>query len=471
MTPATPLNRAELARRTGADETAAPVRIVHLGLGAFHRAHQAWYTDAVDENREWGIAAYTGRSPQAAEEIAAQDGLYNLVVRAVDGDSASVIRSISRAVDGGDLDDLVSTIAAAPTAIITLTITEAGYRLTAEGQPDESDEQVRSDLAWLDANLGGDKLDLTDGPGSTLVRLLVGLEARRRANAGPIAVVSCDNMPSNGDFIRSGLLALAEHATPELRAYLAEQVSFVSTSIDRITPKTVQDDIDTVAELTGWADRSPVVTEPFSDWVLSGEFPAGRPRWEDAGARFVDDIEPFENRKLWLLNGAHTLLAYAGAARGHATVAEAIADPVCRGWVQEFWDEAVAHLPTEGLDLDTYRAALLDRFDNGRIQHKLAQIGMDGVTKLRVRIAPILLAERAAGREGEGAARALAAWVQAVRAGNVPADRADEKVKAAASDAGASDASIVPLLAVVDPTLAADAGAVAAVEARLADFA
>ena len=184
-------------------------------------------------------------------------------------------------------------------------------------------------------------------------------------------------------------------------------MTFVSTSIDRITPKTTPADVAAVAAATGWRDRSPVVTEPFHDWVLSGEFRAGRPAWEKAGARFVDDIDPFERRKLWLLNGSHTLLAYAGAARGHRTVAEAVGDPEVRSWVEQFWAEAVRHLPAEGLDLDAYRAALLDRFDNARIQHLLGQIGQDGTTKLRVRIAPVLRAERAAGRDGE-ASRACA---------------------------------------------------------------
>ncbi|WP_157156869.1 mannitol dehydrogenase family protein [Diaminobutyricimonas sp. LJ205] len=461
----TPLNRSTFAEQAGRSADAAPERIVHIGLGAFHRAHQAWYTDTATDAADWGITAYTGRSPKAAEELAAQDGLYSVLERAVDGDRVSVVGSISRAVDGARVDDLVGRLAATETALVTLTITEAGYRLTADGQPDASDEQVARDIEWLSTNLTAATVDLSNAPGSTLARVLAGLEARRRAGGEPIAIVPCDNMPDNGPLVRSGLLALAERVSDDLREYVDQRVSFVSTSVDRITPKTTQEDIDAVAALSGFTDAAPVVTEPFRDWVLSGDFPAGRPAWETSGARFVDDIEPFERRKLWLLNGAHSLLAYAGTARGHDSVADAIGDPIAREWVEQFWTEASAHLP-EGLDLDSYRSALLDRFDNGRIQHRLAQIGMDGVTKLRVRIAPILLAERAAGRDGDGSARALAAWVRAVRAGNVPADRAEEKVKAAASESG-----IAPLLAVVDPNLAADPEVVSAVEARLADFA
>lgn len=460
-----PLNRSTLAERTGAGADAAPERIVHLGLGAFHRAHQAWYTDAATDSAEWGITAYTGRSPQAADELTAQEGLYSLLERAGDGDRVSVVRSISRAVDGARVDDLVGRLAAPETALVTLTITEAGYRLGADGQPDAADEVVTRDIERLGSTLGAARLDSTDEPESTLARLLTGLEGRRRAGGEPIAIVPCDNMPGNGDLVRTGLLALADRVSGDLRDYVEQRVSFVSTSVDRITPKTTAEDTDTVAALGGFADSAPVVTEPFRDWVLSGDFPAGRPAWETSGARFVDDIEPFERRKLWLLNGAHSLLAYAGAARGHETVADAIGDPVAREWVEQFWAEASAHLPS-GLDLDSYRAALLDRFDNGRIQHRLVQIGMDGVTKLRVRIAPILLAERAAGRDGDGAARALAAWIVAVRTGVVPADRASDKVEAAASETG-----IAPLLAVIDPELAADPDSVTVIEAMTTEFA
>ena len=461
------LNRRNLAARTGMAAEPAPVRIAHLGLGAFHRAHQAWYTDVADDAGEWGIAAFTGRSPQAAEEIAAQDGLYSLLERSVDGDSVTVIDSISEAVDGARVDRLVEHVAAPATALVTLTVTEAGYALDADGRPDVANPAVAADVAWLRRNLDAVQFDLADAPRTALARLLAGIEARRRAGAGPLAIVSCDNLPENGELTRSGMLALAELASATAtREHLAEHVTFVSTSIDRITPKPTAADVAAVAAATGWRDRSPVVTEPFHDWVLSGEFRAGRPAWEKAGARFVDDIDPFERRKLWLLNGSHTLLAYAGAARGHRTVSEAIGDPEVRSWVEQLWAEAVHHLPAEGLDVDRYRAALLERFDNGRIQHLLGQIGQDGTTKLRVRIAPVLRAERAAGRDGEASVRALGAWVAAARDGRLPADRAGDALAAAASESG--ERAVVELLRLVDPGLLDDPGVVAAV-ARAAD--
>ena len=203
-----------------------------------------------------------------------------------------------------------------------------------------------------------------------------------------------------------------------------------------------------------------MVAEPFSNWVLSGDFPAGRPRWEDAGAVFVDEIEPYENRKLWLLNGAHSLLAYAGQLRGHTTVAQALADPLCLQAVEEFWDEAEANLSgPEGnaadLQIPAYRAALLERFGNARIAHHLAQIAMDGSTKLRMRAVPVLRAERAAGRSGAAAALMIAAWMDYSAASAAFQDPLADEVAAANRLAGAERTRA--LLALVDPALAGDA--------------
>ena len=206
------------------------------------------------------------------------------------------------------------------------------------------------------------------------------------------------------------MLGIAREFDGGLAAWIEANVSFVSTSVDRITPRTTADDVALVSEKCGYRDDAAVVTEPFRNWVLSGDFPAGRPRWEDAGAVFVDDIEPYENRKLWLLNGAHSILAYAGQLRGHSTVAEALADPVCLRAVEDFWDEASRHLDGDDLGIPDYREALLERFGNSRIAHHLAQIAVDASTKLRMRAVPVLRAERAAGRTGEAAARMIAVW-------------------------------------------------------------
>jgi fructuronate reductase len=199
---------------------------------------------------------------------------------------------------------------------------------------------------------------------------------------------------------------LAALVDPGLVGWIDEHVSFVTTMVDRITPRTTDAD---VAEA---GDPLAVVTEPFSEWVLSGEFPAGRPAWD---ARFVDDVRPFETRKLWLLNGAHSIIAYAGSIRGHLTVADAIADPVVAGWVEEWWDAAARHLTLPADEIAAYRAALLDRFSNPQIRHLLAQIAADGSQKVRIRAVPVLLAERKAGSLPAGVTRMIAAWIAHLR--------------------------------------------------------
>jgi fructuronate reductase len=243
-----------------------------------------------------------------------------------------------------------------------------------------------------------------------LGRLLAGLEARRRALSPGIAVVPCDNLPANGSLMSRGTIQAAGFVSPDLVEWITQNVSFVSTSVDRITPRTTAADAERLNAQQEWVDAAPVVTEPFRDWVLSGSFPTGRPAWEQAGARFVDDIEPWERRKLWLLNGAHTLLSFGGLLRGHKTIAQAIADPALSAMVDMFWDEASAQLPA-GLSVASYRAALRERFLNSRIEHGLAQIAEDGTRKLSLRIVPVAEAELKAGRLPGGAAFAIACWI------------------------------------------------------------
>jgi fructuronate reductase len=436
----------------GIAEAPAP-RIVHLGLGAFHRAHQAWYTARAADAELWSIAAFTGRSPQAAEELAAQDGLYTLIERTAEDDSAEIMSTIVEAQPGSNVARLKRLLADPATAVVTITVTETAYRLGGDGAPDASDPIVAEDIAAL--REGRD-------PETVLGRLVAGLAARRDAGAPGLAVVPCDNIPDNGPFVRAGVLGLAAEADRGLAAWINVEVSFVSTSVDRITPRTTDADRRTAEELTGWADSSPVVTEPFSDWVLSGGFPAGRPQWETAGARFVEDIEPYERRKLWLLNGAHSLLAGLGLLRGHRTVAEAMTDAECRDAVSRFWDEAVRHLPSS-LDLDDYRRKLEDRFDNARIAHHLAQIAMEGSTKLGVRAAPVLRAERAAGRSGAASVLAIAAWIGLQLRGT----RIHDANQGALDAALGSEDPVRSLLSVIDASLADDASIVDEVKAAV----
>jgi len=413
------LSRAAFAGVDGERWRPPPVRIVHIGLGVFHRAHQAWFTDRARDGAEWGIAAFTGRNPQAALQLAAQDGLYTLIERAAARDTASIVASIAEAVDGADLERFLALLSSPSTAIVTLTVTEAGYRLTPTGQPNPVDSMLSTDLRYIAAAMRRRHLlaRSSGGPQTALGRLLLGLEARRRDDGGPIAIVPCDNIPNNGGFVASGLNSMASRTDDQLAIWIDRNVSFVSTSVDRITPKTTLADAITAELLTGWQDHAPVVTEPFKDWVLSGNFPAGRPAWESAGAQFVSDIEPFERRKLWLLNGAHSLLAYVGLCRGHETVADAMADRLCLDLVNEYWDEAARHLPTDELDVVSYRAALVDRLENPRIEYRLRQIGTDGLAKLRARIVPVVLAERADGHTAAASIRGLGTWLLLILAG------------------------------------------------------
>ena len=440
--------------------TPAPVGVVHLGLGAFFRAHQAWYTEAANAegDQRTGIAAFTGRRPDAAVPLAAQDGLYHLLVRDADGDRTELVTSISAAHDGADAESWTRYLATSQVSCVTLTVTEAGYRRGTDGGPDLDDADVRADVALLRG--GGSAAAARTAPG----RLVQGIAARRAADAGPLAIVPCDNLVDNGATVEKVVTLLAHEVDPGLAEWIRGSVSFVSTTIDRITPATTSDDLEVVAKLTGLADAAPVVTEPFSEWVLAGDFPAGRPGWEHGGARFVADVRPFEERKLWLLNGAHSLLAYAGPTRGHATVAEAIANPVCRGWVDAWWDSAVRHLPLAADDLTRYRADLLDRFANPRIRHALAQIAMDGSQKLPIRVLPVLSRERADGVLPEGGVCALAGWLAHLRAGtNVRDPRAEDLTGVVA---GEVPAAARRMLAFLDPGLADDDELVKAVADR-----
>ena len=448
-----------LSRKTSGARPAAPVRIVHLGLGNFFRAHQAWYTDRSPDAAGWGIAAFTGRSASLADALGPQDGLYTLVTRGAGGDGYEVLSSVSAVHAASDQAAWLSCLRSPQVAVITLTVTEAGYCRRARGGLDTDRDDIRADLEALRT---GPTALVTTAP----ARLVAGLLARRDAGSGALAVVSCDNLPGNGAAVEGVVLDLAALVDPSLSAWIREHLSFVTTMVDRITPKTTDEDRAAVAAATGLRDSAPVVTEPFAEWVLSGEFPAGRPAWHEAGARFVDDIAPFEERKLWLLNGAHSLLAYAGSLRGHQTVAEAMADPQCRVWVEEWWDDATRHLRLPVDEVTAYRAALLDRFTNPNIHHLLAQIASDGTQKLPVRIAPALCAERESGRVPGGAVRVLAAWALHLRGEGAPVADAGARALTGMAELPL-DGAAQRVVSFVVPDLAGDTALVAAVHTEM----
>jgi fructuronate reductase len=392
---------------------AAPVRVVHLGVGNFFRAHQAWYTEHSEDADAWGIAAFTGHSRRTADELAGQDCLYTLLVRHESESIPEVIGSISAVHVGTDLAALLAHLASSDVAVVTLTVTEAGYCRNESGGLDLESASVQADIAALRT---GAPVALDTVPG----RLVGGLVARRDAGAGELAVVSCDNVPHNGAMARRVVTELAQQVDPDLAVWVETNVSFVTTMVDRITPRATDEDLADARALTGVEDSALVVTEPFTEWVLAGEFPAGRPSWETAGARFVDDVKPFETRKLWLLNGAHSIMAYAGSIAGHETVADAIMDPEVFGWVEDWWDCAAQYLTLPEEEVAGYRQALFDRFANPNIRHRLAQIAADGSQKVPIRALPVLRAARADGELPSGATRFVAAWIAHLRGHGAP---------------------------------------------------
>ncbi|MCV7280116.1 mannitol dehydrogenase family protein [Mycolicibacterium flavescens] len=412
-------------RRDG-DLAARPVRIAHLGTGNFFRAHQAWYTQHADDAADWGIAGFAGRSGATVRQLAAQDGLSTLLIRGADGDRPEIISSLTSV--SADLGDWRRCFALPELALVTLTVTEAGYRRAADGGLDRADPDVAADTDRLRSH--GTAAEVTTAP----AKLALGLAVRRERGLPGLAVVPCDNVPDNGAMAARVVRELARAVDPGLAEWIDAHVAWVSTVVDRITPRATDED------RAAAKDPAAVVTEPYAEWVLCGQFPQGRPRWK--GARIVDDIAPWEARKLMLLNGSHSLMAYAGTLRGHRTVHEAISDPVVLGWVEQWWDDAARQVPLPDEELDAYRAALLQRYANPRIRHQLSQIAADGSQKLPIRVLPTVRAELAAGRVPLGAARILAAWVCHLRGLGVAVDDvAAEEFTALAAGAGIDDAT------------------------------
>lgn len=433
---------------------AADIRMVHIGLGNFTRAHQAWYTEHASDASDWGIAAFTGRRPTMAELLGPQDGLYTLITKGNEGDSFEVISSVSVVHPASDFAQLIDYFASENLAVVTSTVTEAGYYRRDDGSLDTDNEDVAHDLENLKRVVENPDFTMEDIRGLQVstapVRVLAGLLARRLAGAEAITILPCDNLPDNGAAFSRVVKDAAEQVDPSILDWTSQNVAWATCMVDRITPATTDEERDEVEREQGYLDVSPVPTEPFSEWVISGDFPAGRPDWESAGAQIVDDVEPYEQRKLWMLNGSHSLMAYAGPILGFETVSEAIADPTVRGWVDEWWSEAGSGLSIEWED---YAKALIERFENRNIRHLLAQIAHDGSQKIPVRIAPTLLRLRNEGEMPTGAVRAVAAWMLHLQGHGAPvkdasADRVTGLVgKSAQEDAGAVLGYVAPSLA------------------------
>ena len=274
-----------------------------------------------------------------------------------------------------------------------------------------------------------------------------------------MTILPCDNLPDNGSAFGRVVRDAAAAVDPSLVAWMDQNVAWATCMVDRITPATTDAEIALVEDAQGYHDASPVPTEPFAEWVIAGDFPAGRPDWESAGVQIVEDVEPYEQRKLWLLNGSHSLMAYAGPILGVETVSEGIAHPVLREWVLTWWQEAGPglHVPWED-----YAKALVDRYEKPNIRHLLAQIAADGSLKLPVRIAPTLRAFRGRGEMPVSAVRAVAAWLLHLRGQGAPVkDVAGETVvDLAAGDLAEAAERVVAFVA---PDLADDRALIDAV--------
>jgi len=351
-------------------------RIIHIGVGNFHRAHQAVYT--ADASDGWNV---TGVVMGNAALFEAMDGGvgYDLAIRGPSGVRHKNINIhdkmiFARQAPGTVIDAFVDP----DVHIVTLTITEKGYCLDAA-------------TGALDLKNPSILKDLTGDPTGAIGLLANGLARRKSAGLPPLTVISCDNLSGNGGKLQGAVTAFSQAAS----LLQDPKTCFPDTMVDRITPA-IPD------------EKAPVVTEEFSEWVIEGNFAGPRPNWGAVGVEYAEDVAPFEMRKLRLLNAAHSWLAYAGQLAGHVYVHSAIADPVLRAGVDRLWDEAQATLP-DAVQPTTaaYRAALIERFSVAEMRHELAQIGGDGSLKLRERIVPLLSSENAAPQATE----AVAAWV------------------------------------------------------------
>ncbi|HTM77474.1 MAG TPA: mannitol dehydrogenase family protein [Devosia sp.] len=352
--------------------------IVHLGIGAFHRAHMAIYVDdLLKTHPDWAIVGASLRRPDTKQALEPQDGLYTVAVRDASGTKARVIGSILDVLDANtQRNQLLDLMASPAIRIVSLTVTEKGYCYApATGELDENHPDIVHDLANPDA------------PRSAPGMIVAALAQRRAAEIIPFTVMSCDNLPSNGPTTRRIVIRFAELRDPGLGAWVAEHVAFPGTMIDRIVPATTDADRAMVTELTGLEDAWPIMTEPFTQWVIEDHFPAGRPPFDKSGAQLVKDVEPFERMKLRMLNGSHSTLAYLGYLAGHQYVSDAMGDPAFVTLIHKLMtEEAIPTLDMPGVDLALYRDQLLERFANPALQHRTWQIAMDGSQKLPQRL-------------------------------------------------------------------------------------
>jgi mannitol 2-dehydrogenase len=386
--------------------------IVHIGVGNFHRAHQAMYLDRLlnrGEAADWAICG-VGLLPWDArvrDALRGQDLRYTLVERAPDGGAAA--RSIASIVEflyaPDDPEAVFERLAHPDTRIVSLTITEGGYNLNDRGEFDAGDPVVRRDLV----------------PGATPATVFgvvtEGLRRRRDRGLPPFTVMSCDNLPGNGQVARRSFTAYARLADPALGDWVSREVAFPDSMVDRITPVTTDDTRRYVSETYQVTDAWPVICEDFTAWVLEDRFTLGRPPYEDAGVMLVPDVRPYEQMKLRLLNAGHQAIAYFGYLMGYRFAHEAIADPAIAALASRYMkDEAEPTLePVPGIDLGDYQRSLLARFSNRYVPDTLLRLGTDGSDRIAQFLLPVVRDRQQRGLASPLSAAIVASWAAFAR--------------------------------------------------------
>lgn len=392
------------------DRTRVRRRIVHIGVGGFHRAHQAAYLDQLmNEGKalDWGISGVglLAHDRRMQEVMTAQDCLYTLVVKHPDGSlHPRVVGSIVQYLFAPDDPEAVLELMADPgSRIVSLTITEGGYLVhPVTGEFDADDPAIRKDLR----------------PGSTPSTafgfITEALSRRRERSVPPFTVVSCDNIPGNGEVAHKMISAFARLKDPELADWLDREVSFPNSMVDRITPVTTEADRALLAEQFGVEDAWPVVCEPFTQWALEDNFSNGRPPFQDVGVQMVKDVEPYELMKLRLLNASHQALCYLGYLAGYRYAHEVCQDPLFTEFLLGYMDhEATPTLaPVPGVDLEQYKHQLIERFANPEIRDTLARLCAESSDRIPKWLLPVIREQLATGGEIGRSALVVASWAR-----------------------------------------------------------
>jgi fructuronate reductase len=390
-------------RKPTYDSSKLETGIVHLGLGAFHRAHQAVYTDAVLQsgNMRWGIVGASLRAADTRDALRPQNWLYTAAEADQSGERLRIVGSLKDVLVAPENPAaLLSTMCQQSVKIVSMTVTEKGYcHDPATGELNESHPDIQHDLA--------NPATPRSAPGF----IARAIEMRRKSNLAPFTVLCCDNLPANGHTVRKVVSRLGALQNPDLGAYIENEIAFPSTMVDRIVPATTQQDRTRIAAALGVQDNWPVMTEAFTQWVVEDHFPSGRPDW---AATFVSDVRPFETMKLRLLNGSHSCIAYLGYLAGYETVAEAMQDADLARFVRRLMDEEAA--PTlkvpDGTDVEGYKTALINRFHNPALRHRTWQIAMDGSQKLPQRLLGAARDRLKSGASIDCIALGIAAWMR-----------------------------------------------------------